>query len=87
MQSIGIGKLAERAGVRVDTIRYYERNGLMAPSARHRRSLQTWRRGSQPSSACARDLRSSSKRVRVMGAPRTAPSCKRSAARRANEQA
>ena len=34
MQSIGIGTLAKRAGVRVDTVRYYERNGLLSPSAR-----------------------------------------------------
>jgi Hg(II)-responsive transcriptional regulator len=34
MESIGIGTLAKRAGVRIDTVRYYERNGLLAPSAR-----------------------------------------------------
>jgi Hg(II)-responsive transcriptional regulator len=34
MDSIGIGTLAKRAGVRIDTVRYYERNGLMAPRAR-----------------------------------------------------
>jgi MerR family transcriptional regulator, copper efflux regulator len=34
MDSIGIGTLAKRAGVRIDTVRYYERNGLMAPQAR-----------------------------------------------------
>jgi Hg(II)-responsive transcriptional regulator len=34
MESIGIGALAKRAGVRIDTVRYYERNGLIAPSAR-----------------------------------------------------
>lgn len=34
MNSIGIGALAKRAGVRVDTVRYYERNGLLAPKAR-----------------------------------------------------
>ena len=34
MQSIGIGTLAKRASVSIDTVRYYERNGLLAPSAR-----------------------------------------------------
>jgi Hg(II)-responsive transcriptional regulator len=34
MNSIGIGALAKRAGVRVDTVRYYERAGLLAPRAR-----------------------------------------------------
>jgi MerR family copper efflux transcriptional regulator len=34
MQSIGIGSLARRAGVSVDTVRYYERDGLLAPSKR-----------------------------------------------------
>ena len=32
--SIGIGALAKRAGVRIDTVRYYERNGLLVPKAR-----------------------------------------------------
>ena len=34
MDSMGIGALAHRAGVRIDTVRYYERNGLLAPSRR-----------------------------------------------------
>lgn len=34
MQSVGIGELAKRAGVGIDTVRYYERNGLLSPSAR-----------------------------------------------------
>jgi Cu(I)-responsive transcriptional regulator len=34
MESIGIGTLAKRTGVRIDTVRYYERNGLLAPKAR-----------------------------------------------------
>jgi MerR family transcriptional regulator, copper efflux regulator len=34
MRPIGIGALAERAGVRIDTVRYYERTGLLAPKAR-----------------------------------------------------
>ena len=34
MDSIGIGKLAARAGVSIDTVRYYERSGLLTPHAR-----------------------------------------------------
>lgn len=34
MNSIGIGALARRAGVRTDTVRYYERSGLLAPMIR-----------------------------------------------------
>jgi MerR family transcriptional regulator, copper efflux regulator len=34
MDSIGIGALAKRAGVRIDTVRYYERSGLLAPRTR-----------------------------------------------------
>jgi MerR family copper efflux transcriptional regulator len=34
MESIGIGALAKRAGVRIDTVRYYERSGLLAPRTR-----------------------------------------------------
>jgi MerR family copper efflux transcriptional regulator len=34
MDSIGIGTLAKRTGVGIDTVRYYERNGLIAPQAR-----------------------------------------------------
>jgi MerR family transcriptional regulator, copper efflux regulator len=34
MESIGIGSLARRAGVGIDTVRYYERSGLLAPSRR-----------------------------------------------------
>src|SRR5687768_15938475 len=32
--TIGIGQLARRGGVSIDTIRYYERNGLLGPSNR-----------------------------------------------------
>jgi Hg(II)-responsive transcriptional regulator len=32
--SISIGQLARRAGVAVDTVRYYERSRLLAPAAR-----------------------------------------------------
>src|SRR5690349_2938936 len=34
MNSMGIGALAERAGVSIDTVRYYEKSGLLAPQAR-----------------------------------------------------
>jgi len=34
MESIGIGSLAKRAGVGIDTVRYYERAGLLVPSRR-----------------------------------------------------
>ena len=34
MESFGIGTLAKRAGVRIDTVRYYERAGLLAPRTR-----------------------------------------------------
>jgi MerR family copper efflux transcriptional regulator len=31
---LSIGKIAKKAGVGIDTVRYYERNGLLAPVAR-----------------------------------------------------
>ena len=31
---LGIGQLARLGGVRIDTVRYYERNGLLAPRGR-----------------------------------------------------
>jgi Cu(I)-responsive transcriptional regulator len=34
MANLSIGKLAEATGVKVETIRYYERAGLIAPPAR-----------------------------------------------------
>ena len=34
MELIGIGALASRAGVGIDTVRYYEREGLLAPRTR-----------------------------------------------------
>lgn len=34
MDDIGIGTLAKRAGVGIDTVRYYERSGLLAPKGR-----------------------------------------------------
>lgn len=34
MPDLGIGELARRAGVAIDTVRYYERSGLLAPHHR-----------------------------------------------------
>lgn len=34
MNQLGIGQLARRAGVAIDTVRYYERNHLLAPAGR-----------------------------------------------------
>ena len=34
MESLGIGALAKRGGVGIDTVRYYERSGLLTPKAR-----------------------------------------------------
>ena len=34
MDSFGIGTLAQRAGVSIDTVRYYERSGLLSPRGR-----------------------------------------------------
>ena len=34
MESLGIGALAKRGGVRIDTVRYYERSGLLSPKTR-----------------------------------------------------
>ena len=34
MDSMGIGAIAKRAGVSIDTVRYYERNDLLVPQAR-----------------------------------------------------
>jgi len=34
MEALTIGKLAERGGVNLETVRYYEREGLMPPPAR-----------------------------------------------------
>ena len=34
METIGIGKLAKRVGVSIDTVRYYEKSGLLVPEAR-----------------------------------------------------
>ena len=34
MDSMGIGAVAKRAGVSIDTVRYYEKNGLLVPASR-----------------------------------------------------
>jgi MerR family copper efflux transcriptional regulator len=34
MQALGIGQLSKRGGVGIDTVRYYERNGLLTPRSR-----------------------------------------------------
>lgn len=34
MRTISIGQLAKQAGVAIDTVRYYERNGMLAPAGR-----------------------------------------------------
>jgi MerR family copper efflux transcriptional regulator len=34
MEALGIGQLAKRGGVGIDTVRYYERNGLLTPQTR-----------------------------------------------------
>jgi MerR family transcriptional regulator, copper efflux regulator len=34
MSNLGIGQLAKRAGVAIDTVRYYERNALLSPAGR-----------------------------------------------------
>jgi DNA-binding transcriptional MerR regulator len=34
VETIGIGSLAKRAGVGIDTVRYYERAGLLVPNRR-----------------------------------------------------
>ena len=34
MDALGIGQLARQGGVGIDTVRYYERNGLLAPRSR-----------------------------------------------------
>lgn len=35
-RSVGIGAVAERVGLSVDTLRYYERAGVIPPPARPR---------------------------------------------------
>ena len=35
MADLTIGKVAERASVKIDTLRYYERQGVIAPPERN----------------------------------------------------
>ncbi|MBN1240895.1 MAG: heavy metal-responsive transcriptional regulator [Gammaproteobacteria bacterium] len=43
MQTMTIGRLADRAGVNIDTIRYYERNGLLPPAVRRPSGYREYR--------------------------------------------
>jgi MerR family copper efflux transcriptional regulator len=43
MQTMTIGRLAEQAGVNIDTIRYYERNGLLPPALRRASGYREYR--------------------------------------------
>lgn len=45
MKPMTIGQLAKQAGVNVDTIRYYERNGLLPPPARRASGYREYGRG------------------------------------------
>lgn len=54
METIGIGTLAKRAGVSIDTVRYYEKSGLLAPQAR---LASGYRRYSDPQVARLRFIR------------------------------
>jgi DNA-binding transcriptional MerR regulator len=54
VETIGIGSLAKRAGVGIDTVRYYERAGLLAP---RRRLASGYRRYSELELARLRFIR------------------------------
>ena len=43
MQTMNIGRLAERAQVNIDTIRYYERQGLLPPAERSASGYRKYR--------------------------------------------
>lgn len=43
MQTMTIGRLADKAGVNIDTIRYYERNGLLPPPQRRPSGYREYR--------------------------------------------
>ncbi len=60
MESIGIGALAKRAGVGIDTVRYYEREGLLEP---RERLASGYRRYSEPEVLRLRFIR----RAQVLG--------------------
>lgn len=42
MACLTIGKVAERAGVKIDTLRYYERRGVIAPPERTRSNYRLY---------------------------------------------
>jgi MerR family copper efflux transcriptional regulator len=44
MPTMTIGRLAKEAGVHIDTIRYYERNGLIPPPARRASGYREYQR-------------------------------------------
>lgn len=54
MDPLGIGQLAKHAGVGIDTVRYYERNGLLAPRGR---LASGYRRYGEPELARLRFIR------------------------------
>jgi MerR family copper efflux transcriptional regulator len=54
MEALGIGQLAKRGGVGIDTVRYYERNGLLTP---HTRLASGYRRYSELELARLRFIR------------------------------
>jgi DNA-binding transcriptional MerR regulator len=54
MEALGLGQLAKRGGVGIDTVRYYERNGLLAP---HTRLASGYRRYSELELARLRFIR------------------------------
>ena len=43
MQTMSIGRLAEQAQVNIDTIRYYERQGLLPPAERSASGYRKYR--------------------------------------------
>ena len=54
MEGLGIGQLAKRGSVGIDTVRYYERNGLLTP---HTRLASGYRRYSELELARLRFIR------------------------------
>jgi Zn(II)-responsive transcriptional regulator len=54
MSDYSIGELAARAGVRVETVRFYERHGLLTPAARR---ASGYRRYGEPQLARLRFIR------------------------------
>ena len=48
MTGLMIGKAAERAGVKIDTLRYYERQGVIAPPERNGSNSRVYREDTVP---------------------------------------